>query len=87
MFNMLCSALYEKPFTTRNTSDGSPVVIWSDSEKILCEDKLVIDLIADMLDAQAGYGIACTGWYDREEDEACGTVDEYTGNYYVTIDD
>lgn len=86
MFNMLCSALYKKPYTTRHTSDGSPAIIWSDSEKILCEDKHVIDLIADMLDAQAGYAIACTGHYDRDEDEKSGMLDEYTGNYYVTID-
>ncbi len=83
MFDELVNALRNDPIMTRNTEDGSPVYIWSDGDLILCESELVIDLIADLLDG-AGY-IVATGYYDPDEDRQSGTENEYTGNWYVTI--
>lgn len=84
IFEELCDILRNKPALTRQTEDGSPTHIWSDGEMILCESKLVIDLIADLLNS-AGY-VAVTGYYDPEEEQnvSCPS-DEYTGNYYVDV--
>lgn len=83
IFEELCEVLEKKPALT-HAEDYCPTYIWSDGEKILCESKLVIDLIADILDA-AGY-VAVTGYYDPEEEKCISCPkDEYTGNYYVDV--
>ena len=81
-FGEMCAA-FAKPKRTVCTQDGCPAYIWSDGEKILCEDSLVINTIADVLDA-LGYQ-AVTGYYAPKEDERNGDTDEYTGNWYVDV--
>jgi hypothetical protein len=56
---------------------------WSNDEEILSKDEVAINYVADLLDT-IGYD-AVTGYYDPEEDERNGEVDEYTGYYYVSI--
>lgn len=67
-----------------NTEVENPK-FWTDSEKILCKDQAAINGIADLLDDVAGYGVCCTGYYDPEEDNRNGVVDEYTGYYYLEL--
>lgn len=84
IFEQLCHILKKEPVLTRETEDGAPVYIWSDGDKILCESELVINLIADILDA-TGYDVVI-GYYDPDEEHRvdCPT-DEYIGNYYVDV--
>jgi hypothetical protein len=56
---------------------------WSNDEEILSKDEVAINYVADLMDT-IGYD-AVTGYYDPEEDERNGEVDEYTGYYYVSI--
>lgn len=65
----------------REPVDGKK--FWANDEEILSKNECAINHVADLLDT-IGYD-AVTGYYDPEEDERNGEVDEYTGYYYVSI--
>ena len=54
---------------------------WSDGTMILSKDEAAINALADLLDQLNGDMV--TGYFDPKEDRKSGTVDEYTGYYYL----
>lgn len=58
---------------------------WSDGTMILSKSEEAIDALADLFD-QLG-GESHTGYYDPIEDEKEGKVDQYTGYYYLEVED
>lgn len=60
--------------------------VWTDGDKILCRTEALQDTVANMLDWITGENEAHTGYYDPEEDERNGEVDNHTGWYYVDYD-
>ncbi len=54
---------------------------WSDGTMILSKDEAAINALADLLDQLNGDIV--TGYFDPKEDQGSGTVDEYTGYYYL----
>lgn len=83
MFNAICAALEITPIRSFTGLDKPRAHIWSDGDKILCDDFIIANLIADLLQAM-GY-TPVTGYYDRDDDEKNGTVDEYTGFHYISV--
>lgn len=83
MFNAICTALESSPIRSFTGLDRPRAHIWSDGDRILCDDAIVTNIVADLLDAM-GY-TAVTGVYDREDDECNGTVDQYTGYHYIEV--
>ena len=81
LFNCIMEAIANAPCP----EDKFEAKFWTDGEKILCKNEAAIEGIADLVDDIAGYGIACTGYYDPEEDRRNDTVDKYTGYYYLEI--
>ena len=75
MFDEILKRLPQEPV------DGKK--FWANDDEILSKDEVAINYVADLLDT-IGYD-AVTGYYDPEEDERNGEVDEYTGYYYVSI--
>lgn len=59
---------------------------WCDGENILCRNEEESDVVADFLDAIIGDSVTHTGYYDPQEDERSGEVDDHTGWYYVDFD-
>ena len=49
------------------------------------DDEDTIEIVADWLDDTYAT-TTVTGSYDRDEDERYGTVDYYTGKYYLSVD-
>lgn len=82
LFSVLIRSLQRFP-----TPDVS---VWSDGSEILCRTEEVADAIADAIDdmdrAQGLDAIAHTGYYDPDEDELEGCVDDHTGWWYVDLD-
>lgn len=57
--------------------------IWTNSESIMCRSEDVAYAIADIFDAIGG---KCdVDYYDPEEDERNGEIDECTGYWYVCV--
>ena len=56
-----------------------------DGTEILSTEESEVDAIANLFDQLYEMGTTNTGYYDPEEDERNGEVNEYTGFYYVTI--
>lgn len=81
LFNHIVQAIVDAPCP----EDKYEPKFWSDGEKILSKDQTAINAIADLVDDIACYGIACTGYYDPEEDRRNDTIDRYTGYYYLEI--
>lgn len=79
MFNAIVKQLYE------SSDDHGNEEFWSDGEKVLVRDEAKANALADLIDAAAGYGITCTGYYDPEEDARLNLTDRYTGYHYVDI--
>lgn len=58
--------------------------IWSDGEQLLTKTAAQADALADLIDLVDDCQTT-TGYYDPEEDEKAGEVDELTGYYYVSM--
>lgn len=70
--------------------DGSGrSVRWDGDEMLLCRTESAADAIADLVEqlyrSQGEEVTINTGYYDPEEDKRCGTVDDYTGWWYVKM--
>ena len=50
---------------------------------LLVDDESATEIIADFLEIM-GFDV-CTGYYDPQEDQDSGTVNEYTGCHYISI--
>lgn len=65
-------------------------VRWDGDEMMLCRTESAADAIADLLEqlyrSQGEEVVINTGFYEPEEDKRYGTVDDYTGWWYVKID-
>jgi len=57
-----------------------------DGDQLLCSTETVADLVANYIDELCGDRVSHTGYYDPEEDERSGEVDDHTGWYYVDFD-
>ena len=80
VFNCFLSSLPTKP---------SPEVwadVWTDGTEILCRTEAIAKRIADGLDAIVGDKFTHYHYYDPEEDERSGEVDDHTGWWYVDFD-
>ena len=79
MFQSLCASL----------SHEAKGEVWTDGEEILCRTKAGADMLVAILSQMySNRGISfdySTGYYDPEEDERSGEVDNHTGWWYVTI--
>lgn len=81
--------LFEMLVLLLNVSEKSPNMrkemkkrtFWSDGTMILSKDEAAINALADLLDQLNGDMV--TGYFDPKEDQESGTVDEYTGYYYL----
>lgn len=59
---------------------------WVAGDTIICASEKSCNALADVFDALDNYGCnACTGYFDRIEDERNGEVDRCTGYWYVDI--
>lgn len=63
--------------------DGEVVV---NGDELLCSTETVADLVANYIDMLCEDEVSHTGYYDPEEDERDGCVDEFTGYWYVDFD-
>lgn len=60
--------------------------IWSNGDEILCENMMMAEHIADLVDAFYGDKVACTGYYDGEYVDDFGSEEtNENGWYYVHI--
>lgn len=63
---------------------------WCDGEQIICENESQAEFLADFIEtlyrSQEENIIILTGYYDKREDELRGTLDSYSGRWYVTVD-
>ena len=71
--------------TTEN--EHQRVFCSGDMEFLFCSEEKA-DAMADVIDLAFGFGYPCsyTGYYDPEEDERDGCVDELTGKWYASWD-
>ena len=76
----LYDAIMETLSNNRN-NDGKIYCI--EGGDIICKTEAQANAIADLLDV-AGYE-AVTGYYDPQEDQKNGCVDELTGHWYVSV--
>lgn len=58
---------------------------WTDGEDILCNTEQEADNLANFLE-DLGFDIVHTGYYNPDDDEKSGEVDDHTGYWYVSID-
>lgn len=72
--------------TTPITEHGRKNPVWTDGSEILCESEVLAKTIADMLDYITGECESHYHYYDPEEDERGGCVDDHTGWWYVDFD-
>ena len=82
MYCEYANHLPNKPFDQH----GNKNPIWCDGTEILCESELLAKTIADMLDYITGECESHYSYYDPEEDERGGEVDDHTGWWYVDFD-
>ena len=75
--------LYEEIVKRIQETGENSCGITTDGDTLFCSDETRANCIADLLDAM-GYD-AVTGYYNPEEDKQAGTVDSYTGLYYVSV--
>jgi len=68
----------------KGLEDECPV--WTDGTEILCRSEWLAYTIANILDNIAGYRYTHYHYYDPEEDERSGEVDDHTGWWYVDFD-
>ena len=68
--------------------DCNSIDIWysESANEILCRSEELADMIANILEGISGEREAHIGYYDPEEDERSGEVDELTGWWYVDFD-
>ena len=62
------------------------VLMWTDGVEILCKTESLAKSVADALDAISGERQSYYHWYDPEEDERNGEVNDHTGWWYVDFD-
>ncbi len=62
------------------------VLMWTDGTEILCKTESLAKSIADALDSISGERMSHYHWYEPNEDERDGTVDDHTGWWYVDYD-
>ena len=62
------------------------VLMWTDGVEILCKTESLAKSIADTLDSISGERMSHYHWYDPEEDERNGEVNDHTGWWYVDFD-
>ena len=79
-FNEICNQLPKEPHYLY----GRSTIIWAVEDEILCDDKDVAEIVADILE-HMGFDEVNTGYYDPEEDAISGEVDNHTGWWYVDI--
>lgn len=76
-FMRLLSLLPNRP------DEHNDAKIWTNGESIMCRSEDVAYAIADIFDALGGK--CAVDYYDPEEDERNGEVDECTGYWYVCV--
>ena len=82
LWKLICDKLPKHPGEA--VSPITNTDIWCDGDQIMVDDGRIADAIADFMEA---LGVdAHTGYYDPEEDEQEGVIDQYTGYWYVDID-
>lgn len=73
----------------RLSDDPGLSVRWDGDEMMLCRTESAANAIADLFEqlyrSQGEEVVINTGFYDPEEDKRDGTVDDYTGWWYVKI--
>lgn len=79
LYNVLVSLLGNRFYRYRNKGK-----IWSDGEHLLTKTEELANALADLIDLVDDCQTT-TGYYDPEEDEKAGEVDELTGYYYVSM--
>lgn len=79
LYNVLVSLLGNRFYRYRNKGK-----IWSDGEQLLTKTEELANALADLIDLVDDCQTT-TGYYDPEEDEKAGEVDELTGYYYVSM--
>ena len=79
LYNVLVSLLGNRFYRYRNKGK-----IWSDGEQLLTKTEELANALADLIDLVDDCQTT-TGYFDPEEDEKAGEVDELTGYYYVSM--
>ena len=69
-------------------NNGDEDSMWSDGDRIYCNSERLCDALAMVIKAsdKDNSAMVRTGHYDSTEDVRNGTVDEYTGWWYVDIE-
>ena len=62
--------------------------MWADGDMIYCDSEKLSDALRAIIEAadKDDSAVVLTGYYDPVEDERDGTVDKYTGWWYVDIE-
>lgn len=60
-------------------------ILWSCGTLLLSPSEKTVNVIADIFEERYPQLCMVTGYYEPEEDERMGEVDECTGFYYVDI--
>ena len=81
LFEMLVILLDVSGKSLNMREEMKKKTFWSDGTMILSKDEAAINALADLLDQLNGDRV--TGYFDPKEDHESGTVDEYTGYYYL----
>lgn len=62
---------------------------WCDGEQIMCANESQAEFLAGFIEklynSQDEAVVVTTGHYDKREDERQGTVDSYSGMWYIDI--
>ena len=83
LFQSVIDALPSSP-PAKGTEEEFP--IWTDGTEILCRTEWLAWTIANILDNIMGEEFTHYHYYDPEEDERSGEVDDHTGWWYVDFD-
>ena len=72
-------------------TDHSCKEVWcNNGDEIMCCSKEIADVFADLIEnlyrSQGEEIVVITGYYDPEEDERNGEIDDCTGYWYVSLD-
>lgn len=85
--NVWCIVAEQLPTKEDHERDvHNAIDVWFDDVQIMCRTEEIADTIANILDKISGERMAHTGYYDPEEDERSGEVDDHTGWWYVDFD-